>query len=83
MIEGQYDVRSVLGGQGNVHGISEVELQIEILPPDCLCDVQNVSSHLGKDKPAGPCPPSNVIDASTRGVAAEDTTGDVVKLAQQ
>ncbi len=83
LIDGQNCVRSKLGGERNIDGIGQIEVEVEVLGPDGLGDVEDVDGDFGKDGPAGAGPPSDVVDGLVRGVATEDATGHVIELGEE
>lgn len=82
-VKRQYGVGSELICQRHVHYISKIEMQVEVAGSNGLCCIEDVGCDLGEHGTTCPHPAPDVIDRLVCGIAAEDTVGDVIKLAEQ
>ena len=69
-VEGQDGVRSKLGSDGNIHGIGEIELKVEVASPNGLRGVEDGGGYLWQYCAPRAHPVADVIDGLMCSVAA-------------
>ena len=81
-VESQDGIGSELGGDGDIHGVGEVEFQSAVVSSNGLRRVEDVGRYLGQDCAARPHPVPDVVDRLVGGVGPKDTPRHVVEFAE-
>lgn len=81
-VKSQDGVGSKLGSDGNVHGVGEIDSEVEVVSPDSLRGVEDGGCYFRQDCAACSHPVPDVIDGLMCSIAAEDPTRHMVDFAE-
>jgi hypothetical protein len=82
-VESEDRVRVVVGREGDVHRVGEIEVERTVPGPHGLGGREVDLGDLGHDDPAYTHPAADVVDRADRGFPSQFTGGDMVDLGEQ